>query len=229
MEKVVGEIFKSAVDKIELFLRTVASGFIFLFAFITITKNHQDLLTSNLNQGIGLAIISGFSSYALHTSVLEDLWMEFVVIPNINCKCDSSNRKFVNSKYSDFVDTPISVVVAILSRQRWFRRASRNHHVFKMQEQLDKIYAWLILIYCSSYLLILLGLVLIGKSVLAVVFIGKTLDIKILYYILSVVIGIILLFFAVIQDIKITKHELWLCENLSEFEKYTKIKNPYDI
>jgi hypothetical protein len=215
----VGEIFKGAVDKIELFLRAVASGFIVLFAFVTVTQSHQNLLTSNLIQGIGLAIISGFGSYALHASVLEDLCMEFLVVPIINCNYDLCNRKFINSKYPDFVDTPISVVVAILSRQRWFRRASQNQHVLKMQDQLDKIYAWLIFIYCSSYLLFLLGAILILM----------TSDFKNLYYFLTLGVSIILFVFAIIQDIKITKHELWLCENFSEFEKYTKIKNPYDM
>lgn len=217
-----GDFFKGTIDKVDILLRTIAPGFIALLAIFIADSDDKvglkGLFSTNVWQGIGFAIILGFLSYAFHAAVLEDLILSWLVIPIFKCfhwkefglklfdleKCGSKDFPW-------FEDSPLNCeskwqVVSELSRQRWFRRASSNQQVLKMQEQLDKAFAWLIFLYCSSHLLLF-------TPFLYFLYIGK--NVPNCRYIFSA--GVVSLLCAIVQDIRLTRHELWLCKHFPQF------------
>lgn len=209
-----GDFFKGTIDKVDILLRTIAPGFIALLAIFLAdpsdkTGLRKDLFVTNIWQGIGFATILGFISYAFHAAVLEDFFFVWVVIPLFK---RLHNEQFKKEKFPYFKDSPLSKdfkwqMVSALSRERWFRRGSPNLQVLKMQEQLDKTFAWLIFLYCSGYLLVV-------SSVYYFCISNNSLNSAFIFFG-----GLISLLCAIAQDVRVTRHELWLCMRYPQFNE----------
>jgi hypothetical protein len=226
MEKEMGDFFKGTIDKVDILLRTIAPGFIVLLAIFLADSDDKvglkGLFVTNVWQGIGLAIILGFLSYAFHAAILEDIFLSWAVIPIFKLfhwkefgfklfnkwQILHGNKRFPYFENSPLNEESKWQVVSALSHERWFRKASSNPQVLKMQEQLDKAFAWLIFLYCSSYLLIC-------APFLYFLYINKNIpNFGFVYFA-----GTVSLLCAVAQDIRVTRHELWLCNYYPQFSK----------
>jgi hypothetical protein len=91
---------------------------------------------------------------------------------------------------------PARELIPELTRARWARSASGRGIAAAAQAGLDESYLWLFFLYCSGYLLIAGGVLLLFSLPLRGILVFGS--------------GLLFLAAAVVGDAKVTRHELWL-------------------
>lgn len=122
-------------------LRYIAPGFAALFVVAAVVPDSRPFLSSGSPAVVVLGMLLGPTIYAIHTgAVLRLLW--FLIV-------------WLHKK-----EKPARVwnTMSQLDDQRWLRRASEEGEIQAIQGEMDKWAAMLNLLYCLSYIMILIPL-----------------------------------------------------------------------
>ncbi len=194
------DLIASALDKLDTILRTVAPGFIAVFAVGLVTDATAEfaLPTSGEWRVIAFSVLLGFASYALHISVLEDVMMWPVLALTRLWFDEHVPVALRTGRHYDKLGT--------LSRERWARTVSSDQRIKAIQSTLGRGYSWLVFLYCSGYLLLVAAGVLSVWGNIPWSGVGRVVGA-----------GAIALMAAVVWDTKITRHEMWLVKHFPQF------------
>jgi hypothetical protein len=174
-------------------LYSVAPGFVALFAVWVADQEDRlgvrgVLFAKDYEwRGVGAGVLLGLVSYAVHLAVLED-WMFWIVLCRVRCKYrDEVPPQLQNEK--------AGLVISKLTRERWTRSASEGRAA-AAQAGLDETYLWLFFLYCSGYLLVIGGVLLLFLEPWRGLLVFGS--------------GLVFLVTAFVGDTKATRHEMWL-------------------
>jgi len=189
----VPDVVDKVLSHFETMLRYVASGFVTIFFIKGAGLRFEPFcgISEKLYPWavvIG-AILLGIAIYAVNSAVLVPvIWWRFFV-----WQYRVRRYPWIPSEYKNY---PVSDLMYNLVTQRWLRRASKNRNVKCIQNELDKWSAMLNYLYCSSYPIIVVAICLkIQESKFT------------LKFWIILLVGLFLLFCALISDCRITDYE----------------------
>jgi hypothetical protein len=173
------EIAASALDKFAEVLYAIAPGFVLLIALGMASTSgeytYDKLFPPGAEwRGVVVGVLLGLISYAIHLTVLEDVFMQLIL--------------WLKRKKSP-------PAIQDLTRSRWARLGSTGPQA-AAQAGLDETYLWVFFLYCSGYLLIVGGFLVIGQPNGWQLVVG----------------GVLCLLLAFVGDWKTTSHEILLID-----------------
>ena len=187
----------SILARLETLLRYVASGFIALFV-LSITHTCFTPLATTQNGGyppwviVVAAALTGIIIYAVHTGVIvRFLWWRIVVCMHLRLLNHPWMPTDRSKKAKD--------IIWELDTARWRRRGVQNPEILAVQRELDKWSSLLNYTYCSSYPMIIITILI------KIIHPDQTSP----HWEFLLVLGLVLLLFALFSDYKITERELW--------------------
>ena len=215
----ISNMANSILGNLETILRHIAPGYV---AIICVRILYPEYLSFATTKEIYFMVapLLGFFLYFVHTCFIYRFILFFttifVVILN---KLEKSSWKCLEQidrlADDDSYRLPrlfiIPKQIHLLDTQRWRRRGSGVSEVKSVQKELDKWYAMINFLFCSSYAMILIPLWFRYKEKIPLCSNQK----------LSVWIGSILLLLAFITDIRAVNKQFWACKT------YPNRKLPY--
>jgi len=160
-ERVGGALIGEAVGRIGALLRYVAPGFVALFVWAAVVEKKADGSGDIAAGGYSIwvlaavAAVCGFSIYALHVcSVGRVFWRPLILRMHLG----KEQHRWISVEQRKAAKAGLDGLLLELSVSRLQRRASDDAEVRAVQKGLDKWAAMLNFLYCSSYAMIAIPL-----------------------------------------------------------------------
>jgi hypothetical protein len=190
------------INLLKTIIRYFASGFIFIIAFKYLNGETDiwTFTTEKINWSIILfAAICGLFIYTFHAALLDDVFYKL----SLKYLKHKKNR----SSYwpQKFESTPYNDIMFSLTTYRYERAGAKKRKSKAVQDRIDQLLMMLVLLYTSSFSLIILPLALLlynFSSGQAVAFSTR--------FILIFILGLLFCGMGFILDVKITRRELFM-------------------
>lgn len=147
----------AALDKIGVLLRRVAPGFVALFAWYAVVKPGEatEKETYEVWALAGAGALLGILIYALHRCFISRCILQPLIM---RCHLGHGERSWVSAAQKKLGKADIGRLLLELDAERLRRRISEDVETRAVQRGLDRWRAIQSFLYCSSYALIVVGL-----------------------------------------------------------------------